>query len=369
MHLCLITSSYPNTPTDLALPYLPDFADACRARGHAVTVLTPDRRTPAPALAHPGVLFHHWLGRQRPVASLAAPTPSSLATTAHLLASAGAAASLLHARQPIDHVLAAFVLPAGLVALALRATQGVPYSTWALGSDLRLGARWPLRPLVAEALRRADHRFANSRAACARVEALAGRDCSLLLCARDLPTPAAVPVDRGRRNLLFLGRFEPVKGVDVLLAAFERTLPCQPGDVDLHLVGDGSLRAAVEAAARRPPLAGRLHVHPAAAPAEVAGYLAACDLLCLPSRDESLPAALIEAAAAGLPVLASAVGDVADLVATHALGQTLPPAAVDPLADALAAWSRSPWPRRPPVRLVGDLSPAAAADSFLRALT
>jgi glycosyltransferase involved in cell wall biosynthesis len=413
VHLCLITSSYPTAPDDLALPFLPQFADALAAHGHRVTVLAPDRRLPrlparggsggsaasrpeargrgerplgsggtSAALPDPDegqgdgpfprsdrsvrVLWFPWLGGRRPVVTLNRARPRDLLTAAHLHAAAYATAAALDGRDRIDHVLALFALPAGAVALALAATHGRPYSVWALGSDvLVLGRRQPFRAAIRTILRRADRRFADGRALRDEVAELAGRDCLFLPSARELPPPAAAPLDPTRRGLLFLGRLEPVKGVDVLLDAFARLAPDHP-DLDLHLVGDGSLAPLARAAAP-----GRVHLHAPVGPSGVAGFLAAADALVLPSRSESIPTTLLEAAAAGLPAIASSVGDVPRLVAEYALGQTVPPADPAALESALRCWATAAPARLPPdavARVRAAFRPAAAADLFLSAI-
>jgi glycosyltransferase involved in cell wall biosynthesis len=376
VHLCLITSSYPTAPDDLALPFLPQFADALATHGHRVTVLAPDRRlaplassrppvsaSPRPPAASHRVLWFAWLGGRRPVVTLGRARPRDLAIAAHLHAAAYATAAALDARDPIDHVLALFALPAGAVARALAATHGRPYSVWALGSDvLVLGRRQPFRAAIRAVLAGACHRFADGRGLRDEVVALAGRDCLFLPSARELPAPAAVPLDPARRNLLFLGRLEPVKGLDVLLEAFARLAPGHP-DLDLHLVGDGSLAPLARAA-----LPGRVHVHGPVGPSAVAGFLAGADALVLPSRSESIPTTLLEAAAAGLPVIASSVGDVPRLVADYTLGQTVPPADPAALESALRGWAAAPPTRLPAAtvaRVRATFHPAAAADLFL----
>jgi glycosyltransferase involved in cell wall biosynthesis len=382
VHLCLITSSYPTAPDDLALPFLPQFASALAGRGHRVTVLAPDRRPVADGrvavrepfgdgpradvAASPRVIWFPWLGGRRPVVSLGRARPTDLAIAAHLHAAAYAAAAALQARDPIDHVLALFALPAGAVAGALAVSHGLPYSVWALGSDvLVLGRHQPLRAVVAAVLAGASRRFADGYALADEVVALCGRDCLFLPSARELPSAAPAPLDRTRRNLLFLGRLEPVKGVDLLLAAFARLAPEHP-DLDLHLVGEGSLASL---AAGGP--AGRVHLHRPVGPAGVAGYLAAADALVLPSRSESIPTTLLEAAAAGLPVVASAVGDVARVVGDFGLGQTVPPDDPVALTEALGGWAAG-RPARLPVETVArvraQFHPAAAADGFLAAI-
>src|SRR5205085_9673410 len=109
---------------------------------------------------------------------------------------------------------------------------------------------------------------------------------------------------RERPVVLYVGRLDPEKGVDVLLRA------CTGLDADVVVVGAGSQEAALRAAAGpRVRFAGR--VERDALPA----LLAAADVFCLPSRSEQWGMVLNEAALAGLPLVATdAAGGAHDLV-------------------------------------------------------
>ena len=75
---------------------------------------------------------------------------------------------------------------------------------------------------------------------------------------------------------------------------------------------------------------------------EVAEWMAAADLLCLPSKREGCPNVVLEALASGIPVVASAVGTIPEFVDEHS-GIVVPPGDPGALADALAAALRREW--------------------------
>lgn len=104
-----------------------------------------------------------------------------------------------------------------------------------------------------------------------------------------------------------VGRLDPQKGFDVLLDALA-ALP----DVRLVLVGEGRSRANLEGRAARPDLAGRVTF--AGWSEDVRAHLAAVDVVVLPSRSEGFPLTIVEAMLAGLPVVATRVGSVAEAV-------------------------------------------------------
>ncbi len=107
--------------------------------------------------------------------------------------------------------------------------------------------------------------------------------------------------DRSGMRVLCVGRLAREKGVDLLLEAWQR-LPVKDGD-ELVIVGEGRERAALEALSRR--LGVESTVRFAGYVAETVPELAAADVYVQPSRLEGMPNALLEAAAAGLPLVAT----------------------------------------------------------------
>ncbi len=142
---------------------------------------------------------------------------------------------------------------------------------------------------------------------------------------------AAFGVGEDERVLLCLGRLSPEKGQDVLLEAFART---RVANARLVLVGDGALRGALEARAARADLSGRVRL--VGWRDDPHACLGAADLLVLPSRAEGLPLAVLEAMAAGVPVVATDVGAVADALDHGRAGRLVPPGDVEALRRALS---------------------------------
>jgi glycosyltransferase involved in cell wall biosynthesis len=144
----------------------------------------------------------------------------------------------------------------------------------------------------------------------------------------------------------FLARLEPQKDPLALVEA----APAWPGTV--AVVGDGSLASAVDAAAG--PNVVRL---PFDGPVE--RFLLGFDLFVLPSRWESLPIAILEAMACGVPVLATDVGGVAEAV-TSDTGRLVPAGDARALADALAVLGDDP----DALRRMGEAARRRAAAEF-----
>ncbi len=170
--------------------------------------------------------------------------------------------------------------------------------------------------------------------------------------------PAKTPLTIG-----YLGRFDPVKGVAVLVDAIRRTPRELPIRVELrgpeNGPGDRALIRDLEARAGEDP---RIRFAPAVPRSEVAGVLRSYDLLCCPSLCfEGGPTVAIEAHAVGTPVIGSRIGGLAELV-DDSCGRLFPPGDHAALAALLVEIAESPslidrWAAQlRPVRRMDDVA-------------
>jgi glycosyltransferase involved in cell wall biosynthesis len=259
------------------------------------------------------------------------------------------------------------------------------YKTDVLLAALRpLARRPPLPPLVATnhnwtgatralrvyerldalALRAFSRVAAVSRASRAEMLARGLRPERVVVVPNGIPLPAAAPDrDRARAALArlvpdlgpeplvgYLGRLSAEKGVRELVSALASPLL---GAVRAVLVGDGPLRAEVEAAIAARGLGARTHL--LGWRDDAALLLPAFDVLVLPSWREGVPLAALEAFAAGVPVVASRVGGMPDVVRDGETGILAPPRDPAALAAALGSLLGDPGRRR-------ALAAAAARD-------
>lgn len=140
-------------------------------------------------------------------------------------------------------------------------------------------------------------------------------------------------------RLLFVGRLAPVKGLRVLLDAFKIAHAAQPG-LTLTLVGDGEDRNHLEQLAA--PFGDAVTFMGYCSQAEVAAAIAKSDALVLPSFAEGLPVVLMEALAAGRPVIATQVAGVNELVEHEISGLLVPAGSVEDLACAIGRLAGDP---------------------------
>jgi glycosyltransferase involved in cell wall biosynthesis len=126
-------------------------------------------------------------------------------------------------------------------------------------------------------------------------------------------------VRAGRRAIVFVGRLDRQKGLAEFFTVLKDAFDAAPG-YDLLLVGAGPERERLVQAAQQQGIADRVHF--AGWQANVPAIVAACDLVVLPSRWEGMPNAILEAMAAGKPVVATQTEGVSELLgnsATHQL--------------------------------------------------
>lgn len=144
---------------------------------------------------------------------------------------------------------------------------------------------------------------------------------------------ASLGAPDGTRLALFASRLEDQKDVPTLLAAMAR-LGARAPDLHLVVVGQGSRAEALRAEAHALGLAGRVTF--AGVRLDVPDLLRSCDLFVLSSVWEGLPMVILEALAAGCPIVSTAVGGVPQAVVDGVSGLLVPPKDPEALAGALA---------------------------------
>jgi glycosyltransferase involved in cell wall biosynthesis len=130
----------------------------------------------------------------------------------------------------------------------------------------------------------------------------------------------------------FMGRFVPIKDLGTLVMAYAMALR-RRGNLQLILAGDGSERAALEKLIERAGISDR--VHALSWCRDLPRFYSTIDVAVLSSRNEGTPVMVIEAMAAGKPVIATAVGGVPDLVHDGVTGVLVPAKNANAFSDAI----------------------------------
>jgi glycosyltransferase involved in cell wall biosynthesis len=141
--------------------------------------------------------------------------------------------------------------------------------------------------------------------------------------------------------LLFVGNLKLAKGCADVLEAFIHIAPLHPG-LQLAFVGDGPARAALEQRATQAGVSARTRFAGRTDHAALPDWFAASQLLCLPSHNEGVPNVVLEAMACGVPVVATRVGGIPEVLPAFA-GLLVPAHDSQALQAALATALATPW--------------------------
>jgi glycosyltransferase involved in cell wall biosynthesis len=164
--------------------------------------------------------------------------------------------------------------------------------------------------------------------------------CEAIVIRNGLRPDEYVPVapNADARDLLYLGMLRSLKGIDVFLAALAR-LKIEHGRVaTAHVIGQTDELAVYEDMARRLGIADAVAFH---LPKPTREAFAMARALVVPSRGESMPYVVLEAVAAGLPLVATRVGGIPEIFGPRA-DDLVPPGDAGALAAALAAMLADP---------------------------
>jgi glycosyltransferase involved in cell wall biosynthesis len=363
----MVTSSYPKFPGDTTAPFIESIARAVAGRGHRVDVVLPWHPELRRGADEP-VRFHPYRYAPREEWNLWGYAQSlrsdvRVRGAAWLLAPLAALAlrravgeRLREARYDVLH--AHWLVPNAALVAGIARAHATPLVISLHGSDVFLAERLaPLRPLARRALalsgavtacssdlRRRAVRL-GAREDRARTvpygvdaEAFAPRE-------HDVEARARLGVPEGALLVLALGRLVEKKGFAHLIDA----AAALGGRIHVAIAGDGDLRAELEARARS-----------AGAPVrftgtldrdEIARALGAADVVAVPSvvdrggNVDGLPNVVLEALAAGRPVVASRVAGIPDVIEDGVNGLLVPQADAISLAAALRRLADEPATR------------------------
>jgi glycosyltransferase involved in cell wall biosynthesis len=238
-----------------------------------------------------------------------------------------------------DLLHAHWLYPSGLVAIRERRRTGIPVVVTAHGGDVNLAMR---NPLLGRLVRRvgngADRVLSVSDDLAEKLVALGVRSTRIQVVPLGVEPRQVVRTSvSGVAHIAFVGSLIARKGVDVLL----RALQALPADlVEIDILGDGPERTRLEKMAEG--VATKVRFHGEVAPSAVASVLERVDALVLPSWSEGRPVVVMEAMAAGIPVIASRIAGTSELVEHEITGLLFDVGDATGLADALRRIATEP---------------------------
>ncbi len=265
------------------------------------------------------------------------------------LYAASIARAVMRYRDRVDVVLGSWAYPDGFAAVLAAHALRVPCVVKLHGSDINQIAKLPgPRTLLSWALPRAARVVAVSRALADEAVAIGVPREKIEIVMNGVDASLFHPRDRASARVelgldekplaVYVGNLKADKGVLDLVAAWARLgMP----EARLAIIGGGP--AHDELAAASAPLGDRVRLVGPRPLAEIPLWMAAADVITLPSHAEGTPNVVLEALASGRRVVATKVGGIPDLITRGELGALVPPRDPDALARALALALRTPY--------------------------
>lgn len=237
-----------------------------------------------------------------------------------------------------EHILALWGLPCGEWARRVARQCGIGYSVWMLGSDIWSLGRLPyLKGRLAKVMREAARVYADGYQLAADAKRIGGVEVHFLPSSRQIDGDYVSPRRHAPYRLLFLGRWHPNKGIDLLLDGLSLLTSKDwtlIESVDIH--GGGPMEDLVHERVSRLQTRGcPIRVGGFLDKAQAAAAISAADWLLIPSRIESIPVVFSDAMKLGRPVVSTPVGDLGKLVGEGGVGICAASASKEAFAMAL----------------------------------
>jgi teichuronic acid biosynthesis glycosyltransferase TuaC len=251
-----------------------------------------------------------------------------------------------------DVVLAYWVYPDGYGALRTARSLKVPCVVGALGSDIHVRSGFNAL-MTRRTIAGADALLTVSEAMRqTSIDTFGAEPSTVHTIVNGFNTSVFHPRDQqamrakhgmqpNEESIVYVGRFVEAKGMRELITAFTRLRASRPR-CRLNLVGDGVMKEELAALVQREGLGDAVRMPGGLPPEQVAEWIAASDVLTLPSWSEGYPNVVVEGAACGRPVVATDVGGTREILDEHN-GILIPPKDPVALEQALARALDGAW--------------------------
>jgi glycosyltransferase involved in cell wall biosynthesis len=251
-----------------------------------------------------------------------------------------------------DLIFSCILYPDGYSALKIGQALSVPVVAMSIGSDInRIGdpvsamhTRVVLREAdflvtVSDDLRKKAITMGASPRKARSI--LNGCDLSVFHVMDRMEARQKLHIDPAAEAVVYIGRMDVKKGLRELVEAAASLHPDRP-NLHVYMVGEGPDLPMIQRAIDANNAAGYIHALPACAFDDVALWMAAADLVTLPSYMEGCPNVVLEALACGRPVVATNVGGIPEIM-SDACGRLVPPREPAALAQAIRSVLDCTW--------------------------
>ena len=231
----------------------------------------------------------------------------------------------------------------GMPGLIAKRLLKKPFLVWGRGSDVYLPGSY-MRPLSKLVLRNADAVIALTQDMKTQIQKIYSREILVIPNGIDIKSfekssrekaRAKLRIKKKERIVTFVGTLRPIKGLEYLVQALNIMGKKGPR-VKLMLVGDGEEKEHLEGLVGELELEEDVMFIGRVPNEEIPEYMAASDVFVLPSLSEGFPNVVLQAMAAGLPIIASKVGGLPEIIEEGGNGFLVEPKNAAQIADRIS---------------------------------
>ena len=257
-------------------------------------------------------------------------------------------ANELSANKKYSAVIAMWISPDGAVAQKVARNLSVPYYVKVLGTDVnRLHSRHPLYSQSIDVLKNAAMIFCVSEGLKNRLSAIGVSSENLLVIRNGINKNIFIPCNKesarnklqipeNLRLILFVGNLKREKGLYELVQAFKLIINKNiDNQTALYLIGEGPFKRDIYQYVKAEGISDAVHLIGRKDPIDVALWMNAASVLCLPSYSEGMPNVVLEALCCNTPVVATAIDGILELAEQDHRITVVPPKEVESLGRAL----------------------------------
>ncbi len=323
MNICVITSSFPINDADPMGGFAYDFCLEL-AKTNKVTVITQKRTGNYQINKNLNLIVFDWAGKDAALAELNFFNIRHLFYVFSFFIN-GEKAIRNYARQnKVDYCFALWALPSGIGAYYLRSRFKVPYDVWCLGSDI-----WDHKnnqvtnPFLKAILKTAKNVYADGFNFAEEVKEFSNRECKFLPTSQKLPVHSTLnkPLEVASKTFIFIGRYHPNKGPDVLIEA----ISILPEEINKNsrfvFYGEGVLKKSMEDRVAELNLKNVI-INDLVDKNEIFKVFSESHFIIIPSRFDSIPVILSDALQGNTPMIGAITGDLGDVIKDYQLGYT-----------------------------------------------
>ena len=322
--ICIITSSYPQHSYQHSVPK--EFAKLLAKKNYDVYILAM-LRGKAKVEDELKVEYFPWIGSSELPLDVHNPkNPIHFIKILSAVLSGIFSTIKFLKKNKIDFCFCMWVIHSDIFGLIGKIFLGIPYSTWALGSDIWDVDKIPLgKFILKKILKNAYRLFADGLVLAHDVEKISNKKCTFIPSNTFFDTTlkkiSYAKFDSAKINFIFLGRFHKHKGIDLLVKAINKLNEDERRKTLFHIFGmKGPDEVKIRKMVEDFDLESNTFINKAIPGDEVFSYITKSDFVIIPSRIESIPVVLDNAIQSNKPVIVTDVGDMGDLVRKHNVG-------------------------------------------------